>query len=95
VAEIGVEQRGVRGGASIAVAMAVMNLATYGYTLLASRVLGPEQYGGFAAVMNTLMVISVLSLALQAAGARRISAGGVHVGELERVVLRVLSLIHI
>ncbi len=86
---IEVEQRGVRGGASIAVAMAVMNIATYGYTLLASRVLGPEQYGGFAAVMNTLIVISVLALALQAAGARRISAGGVHVGELERVVLRV------
>lgn len=79
----------VRGGAQIAVAMAVMNVATYGYTILAARILGPVQYGGFAAVMNLLLVVSVIALALQATGARRISADRDHVAQIERGVLRV------
>ncbi|WP_244246923.1 lipopolysaccharide biosynthesis protein [Nocardioides euryhalodurans] len=79
----------VRGGAQIAVAMAVMNIATYGYTILAARVLGPEQYGGVAAVMNLLLVVSVIALALQATAARRISADAAHVDQIERGILRV------
>jgi O-antigen/teichoic acid export membrane protein len=35
----------LRGGALIAVAMAVMNVTTYGFTILAARLLGPEEYG--------------------------------------------------
>ena len=79
----------VRGGVQIAVAMAVMNVATYGYTIVAARLLGPVQYGGFAAVMNLLLVVSVIALALQATAARRISADLDHVGQIERGVLRV------
>ena len=30
------------GGGSIAVSMAVMNVATYGFTIVAARVLGPQ-----------------------------------------------------
>ena len=78
----------LRGGAQIAVAVGVMNVTTYGYTILAARQLGPGGYGGFAAVMNLLLVISVISLALQATAARRISAEGEHVAQIEASVLR-------
>lgn len=77
------------GGASIAVAVGVMNVATYGFTMIAARVLGPNDYGAFAGVMATLLVISVLQLGLQATGARRISAEPGHVAQIETSILRV------
>ncbi|WP_426244262.1 lipopolysaccharide biosynthesis protein [Nocardioides sp. LHG3406-4] len=77
------------GGSSIAVAMGVMNVATYGYTMIAANVLGPQQYGAFAALMNVLLVISVVSLGLQATAARRISADPDHVGQIEAAIMRV------
>ncbi|MBS45760.1 MAG: polysaccharide biosynthesis protein [Nocardioides sp.] len=64
----------VRTGGTIAVAIVGMNVATYGFTILAARLLGPSQYGAFAAVMNLLMVVSVAQLALQATAARRVSS---------------------
>lgn len=64
----------LRGGFLIAAAMAVMNLLTYGYTIVAARLLGPEEFGAFSAVMGVLLMVSVLSLALQATAARRIAA---------------------
>ncbi len=79
----------VRGGVQIAAAMAVMNVATYGFTIVAARLLGPVEYGGVAAVMNLLLVVSVVALALQATAARRISAEHAHVAQIERGVLRV------
>ncbi|GAA1475815.1 hypothetical protein GCM10009623_02610 [Nocardioides aestuarii] len=78
----------LRGGAQIAVAVGVMNVATYGFTMLAARLLGPGAYGGFAAVMNVLIVISVAALALQATAARRIASDHHHVAQIERTVLR-------
>ena len=60
-------------GRVIAVAMAVMNVATYGFQMVAARALGPQEYGAFAALMNLLLVVSVMSLAVQATAARRIS----------------------
>ena len=77
------------GGSSIAIAIGLMNVATYGYTMVAARVLGPRQYGAFASLMATLLVISVLQLGLQATAARRISADPGHVGQIEAVILRV------
>jgi O-antigen/teichoic acid export membrane protein len=50
-----------------------MNITTYAFTMLAARRLGPTAYGGFAAVMSLLLVLSVASLALQATAARRVS----------------------
>lgn len=79
----------LRGGASIAVAMGVMNMATYGYTVAAAHLIGPEAFGAFSALMGVLLVVNVLSLGLQATGARRIAAEPHHVHEIERVVLRV------
>ena len=79
----------LRSGAVIAVAIGIMNLSTYGYTVLAAHLIGPEAYGAFSALMGALLVISVLSLGLQATGARRISAEPHQVIAIERVVLGV------
>lgn len=76
-------------GVAIAVAMGVMNVATYGFQMVAARALGPQDYGAFAALMNLLLVVSVMSLGLQATAARRISAEPRDVVQIERVILRV------
>ena len=76
-------------GGSIALAIAVMNVATYAYTLVAARLLGPRSYGAFAAVMGLLLVVGVLQLGLQATGARRIAAHPEDVAEIEHNLRRV------
>lgn len=77
----------LRGGALIAVAMGVMNLTTYGFVILAARLLGPEEYGALAAVMGVLLVVNVLSLGLQATAARRVSADPGDLPQIEREVM--------
>ncbi len=77
----------LRDGAVIAVAMGVMNLTTYGFVILAARLLGPAEYGALAAVMGVLLVVNVLSLGLQATGARRVSAAPESRPDIEREVL--------
>jgi O-antigen/teichoic acid export membrane protein len=77
----------LRGSAVIAVAMAVMNLGTYGFTLVAARVLGPGEYGAVGAVMGLLLVLNVVSLGLQATGARRVSAAPQLLEDIEADVL--------
>mgnify|MGYP006178284451 CR=1 FL=1 len=52
----------LRGSMVIAVSMAVMNLATYGFTVIAARLLGPSEYGALAAVMGLLLVVVIGSL---------------------------------
>lgn len=64
-----------------------MNVATYGFTIVAARLLGPASYGGFASAMAMLLVLGVLQLGLQATAARRISADPDHVAQIERSVL--------
>lgn len=81
--------RFLRSSGSIAVAMGVMSVATYGFTMIAARLLGPTAYGAVAALMATLLVIGVLQLGLQATAARRISAQPEHIAQIERVIMRV------
>jgi O-antigen/teichoic acid export membrane protein len=69
--------------------MAVMSIATYGFTMIAARMLGPGAYGALVAMMNTLLVVSVLQLGLQATAARRISSTPDHVAQIEQNILRV------
>jgi O-antigen/teichoic acid export membrane protein len=69
--------------------MAVMNVATYGFTMIAARLLGPRSYGALAGLMATLLVITVLQLGLQATAARRISSEPDHVAQIERTILGV------
>jgi O-antigen/teichoic acid export membrane protein len=76
-------------GLVIAVAMGIMNIATYGFQMVAARALGPQEYGAFAALMNLMLVVSVMSLAVQATAARRISTEPRDVAQIERIILRV------
>lgn len=86
---IAATSRGLRGGAAIAVAMGIMNIATYGYTVAAAHLIGRVPFGAFSALMGVLLVVSVVSLGLQATGARRISADPDQVESIERNVLDV------
>ena len=79
--------KALRDGAAIAVAMAIMNVTTYAFTILAARLLGPAEYGALAAVMGLLLIVNVLSLGLQATGARRVSAAPEDRLVIERDVL--------
>ncbi|WP_353508706.1 hypothetical protein [Intrasporangium sp.] len=63
----------VKSGVVVAVATGVMNAATYAFTLLCAHVLGPADYGAFAAMLGLVIVVNVLSLGLQATGARRVA----------------------
>jgi O-antigen/teichoic acid export membrane protein len=76
------------GGAVVAAAIGVMNLTTYGLTLAAAHVLGPDQFGQFSSVLGALIVVNVLSLALQATGARRVSTTPGDRHRIERTILR-------
>jgi O-antigen/teichoic acid export membrane protein len=67
--------------------MAVMNVALYIYTVVAARLLGPQDYGALAALMAVLLVISVIQLGIQTTAARRISADPEHVAQIEREIL--------
>ena len=82
-------QRIANSSSGIAVSMAIMNVATYGFVILASPLLGTERYGAVAASLNVLLVISVGALGLQATAARRISADPQHVGQIEDSIRRV------
>jgi O-antigen/teichoic acid export membrane protein len=79
----------VRAGASIAVALGVMNVLNYGYTVLAAHTVGRQAYGAFAALLGVLLVVNVLSLGLQATGVRRISTAPGAAEEVEQVLLSV------
>ncbi len=77
------------GSSVIAVAMGVMNVTTYAFTILAARLLGPVHYGALAAMMGLLLVVNVLSLGLQATGARRVSAAPQLASRIEPEILAV------
>lgn len=57
----------------VAVSMTAMNLATYGFTLIAARVLEPRYFGELTALMGIILVGNVVSLGLQATTARRLA----------------------
>jgi len=79
----------LRGPAAIAVAVGVMNLANYAFTILAARQLGPQPFGALTALLNVMQVAAVLSLALQATAARRIAREPHDVAHVERAILLV------
>lgn len=79
----------VKGGSAIAVAIGVMNISTYAFTIFAARAMGPQEFGGFAALMNVLMVCGVLALAMQATAARRIAREPEHLHAVRREILTV------
>src|SRR6476620_102602 len=66
-----------------------MNAATYGFTLIGARTLGPTGYGVFAAMLGIVIVVNVVSLGLQATGARRVAAAPGDRGVIEARVMAV------
>lgn len=76
-----------RASMAVAAAMSLTNLCTYAYTMVVARLLGPQDYGAFAALMGLLLVLGVAQLGLQATAARRISAEPAEADEVERAVL--------
>ncbi|WP_191280325.1 oligosaccharide flippase family protein [Nocardioides flavus (ex Wang et al. 2016)] len=74
-------------GSAVAVATSVMNVATYGFTIVAARVIGPSEYGAFAACLSFLLVVQVGALGLQATAARRIALDRGHVAAIEKAIL--------
>jgi len=60
----------------VTIAIVVLNLSTYGFTILAAHRLGPAEYGAVAALMGLLLVLSVVGLGLQTTAARRVSQAG-------------------
>jgi O-antigen/teichoic acid export membrane protein len=67
-----------RGVAGVTAASMVGNVAAYVLLLAAARGLGAREYSSFVAMMNVLLVGSVLSFALQAVAARRVAVGHTH-----------------
>lgn len=74
-------------GGAVAVATSIMNVATYGFTMLAARLIGPSQYGAFIACLSLLVVVQVVALGIQATAARRIAVDRGHVAAIERAIL--------
>jgi O-antigen/teichoic acid export membrane protein len=74
-------------GSAVAVATSVMNVATYGFTIVAARLIGPSQYGAFAACLGLILVVQVGALGLQATAARRIAVDRGNVAVIERAIL--------
>ena len=64
-----------------------MNVATYGFTVVAARIIGPSDYGAFAACLGLLIVINVAALGLQATAARRIAVDQGNVAAIEHAIL--------
>ncbi|MEV8371938.1 polysaccharide biosynthesis protein [Kribbella sp. NPDC056861] len=67
----------LRSATVVAVGMAIMNVAAYGFTLFAVHRLIPEQFSAVIALLGLLLIGNVVPLGLQASGARRIAT---HVG---------------
>jgi O-antigen/teichoic acid export membrane protein len=67
----------LRSATVVAVGMAIMNVAAYGFTLISSHRLVPEQFGAITALLGLLLIGNVASLGLQATGARRLA---IHAG---------------
>ncbi len=78
-------------GSAVAIATSVMNVATYGFTMLAARVIGPSEYGAFVACLSLLVVVQVVALGLQATAARRIATDLGHVATIEAAILRLTT----
>ncbi|WP_433168587.1 polysaccharide biosynthesis protein [Kribbella sp. CA-247076] len=68
----------LRSATVVAVGMAIMNVAAYGFTLIGVHRLVPEQFGAITALLGLLLIGNVASLGLQATGARRLAT---HTGE--------------
>lgn len=61
------------GGSLVAGSLAFANLASYAFTMVAARRLGPAEYGAFAAAMALILIVNVAALGLQVTVARAVA----------------------
>ena len=79
--------RTAAGGIAVAAGTTVANVLSYGLSLAGARLLAPEQYGLFVALLAVTLVASVPALALQAVVAVRVvRAGGAGAGAAAEAV---------
>jgi O-antigen/teichoic acid export membrane protein len=78
----------VRSSGFLAVCIMVTNIATYGFQIIAARILGPSQYGGVASMMSLLLVVGVVQLGMQATASRRVTGTPGQERAIEQTVLR-------
>jgi O-antigen/teichoic acid export membrane protein len=78
----------IRSSGFLAVCIMVTNIATYGFQIIAARILGPGQYGGVASMMSLLLVVGVVQLGMQATASRRVTGTPGQERAIERTVLR-------
>lgn len=86
------QRAGASGATLVAAAMMLSNVAVYGFSVAAARLLVPAELGAVTALLGILLIGNVLSLGLQAATARRLSVDPDHTDEIVAVVLRVMVL---
>lgn len=79
----------ISSGSIVAVAMMVMNVATYGFNLVAARLLVPAEFGALTALLSLILIANVVALALQASIARRISVHPAHTAQIVLTASRV------
>ena len=81
----------VRGSGLLAGGILVMNISTFGFQILAARILGPVGYGGINAMLSLLLVVAVIQLGLQATAARRVADAPGDVRSIERTMKAVTN----
>jgi len=81
--------RSLTTGSSVTVAVAVMNVTAYAFTIVAARWLGPSEFGAVGALMGVLLVLNVAGLGLQTTGARRVSRAQGDITPIARQVMTV------
>lgn len=81
------------GGTLVAAGMMAMNVAVYGFNVIAARALLPKEFGALTALFGILLVGSVASLGLQAVTARRLAVDPAHRDDIIGATVRVTVII--
>jgi O-antigen/teichoic acid export membrane protein len=81
------------GGTLVAAGMMGMNVAVYGFNVVAARLLVPHEFGALTALFGIILVGTVASLGLQAVTARRLSVDPEHSGEIISATARVTVMV--
>ena len=79
----------VAGNLIIAFGLAIQSVATYAFTIVGARWLGPQEYGALAALLGLLLVLTVFSLGIQATAARRVAIAPDHARRVESELIRI------
>lgn len=81
------------GGTLVAAGMMGMNVAVYGFNVVAARLLLPREFGALTALFGIILVGTVASLGLQAVTARRLSVDPGRTAEIISATARVTVMV--